>query len=113
VLEYGPGAAVPQPGDEHANSLIILSRAAKNWFIDQAPLLEKLTQAKLVKFRDDAWTVTKKYNPSHAIDETVMRDWIRKYWPIASYLAFGETGAAQRFCMCVFDKVPATDCHTD
>jgi len=111
-LEYGPGGSVPQSGDEHANSLIILSRSAKNWFIDHAPLLEKLTQTKLVKFRDDAWTVTKRINPSHAVDETVMKDWIRKYWPIASYLAFGETTASQRFCMCSNDKVPATDCHT-
>jgi len=121
-LQYGAGAATadavansddttdttvaPVVAAENANDdKIVLSPAAKTWFIEHAKLLEKITQATLLKFRDDslAMKLYKHLSPQRAVDETVMKKWIRIYWPVASYVAFGETTEGNRFCMCRSD----------
>jgi len=96
-----PAVAAPVVVTENDNK-IILSSSAKNWFIDHAPLLEKVTHAKLLKFRDDSilMRIAKHVTPQAAVDESVMKAWIRVYWPVASYVAFGETTEGNRFCMC-------------
>jgi len=97
-----PRNLASNPGD----NLIVLSSDAKSWFIKHADILEKATQAKLLKFKDDGMLsgLKKRFFPTRAVDEPVMQAWIRLYWPVASYVAFGETASGNRFCMCRADE---------
>jgi len=88
------------------DSRIALSLETKNWFIAHADILEKITKSKLLKFNDDGVInkIKKRFSPARVVDEAVMRAWIRIYWPVASFTAFGENNAQRRFCMCRSDE---------
>jgi len=86
------------------NQEITFSRSVKNWFISNAPLLKKITELSPLEFKKDSWEFTKNHLPATAMNEDVLRNWVKEFWPVAAWLAFGPTTENNRFCMCRGDQ---------